>query len=547
MALGLPEGGELDQPIASWLDRPTVKDGLDNIGTQQPCVLVYSQLLPGITNVTDRAWYFGYYPWFIRAFEQRFPNASEAQFRDKLRRSDCLVTLVAERHAIALNDAEPPRHSGACPGTQKLGPAAAQVSRDGGVLLLSAFADRDEKNTKRYFKNALGGLGQYYLGSLRDEYCLLQGDPRKGVKYTLEHGESLATLSAAGLSEDKFFAAIEKDEVSTVELDELTSFCPCSLHEPSRCSAHNALLNLFFNDPGPSGMVRRRTLDLLLIFLSDANGAIGKDPVRAFLHACYSGCLLNGSWDLSDEYERTRMGWAIYARNEMLSLAWIAIFKICLDAMDESNPSPTVNALCEQLLRSTQIAYRPTGSFATLLDADRTSAPAVEAVNHADHEFAIWESLHGSRAPRFEDAARMLVRLVARFGDDVSCYAPAGVPPTAFAHYPLTLDTLNAIARQRWMGLDGVSWLRDLMLNVLIAHQRVAIRKMGQSGEDTLMFRANDRGYFRHRDQETVVATQPRLRQALQILRDLDLIAFSAGRLPAVTPRGFAQLKAIVR
>lgn len=537
----------MEQPIASWLDRPTVKDGLDNIGTQQPCVLVYSQLLPGITNVTDRAWYFGYYPWFIKAFEQRHPDASDLQFRDKLRRSDCLVTLVAERHAIALSDAEPQRHSGACPGTQKLGPAAAQVSRDGGSLLLSEFADRDEKNTKRYFKNPLGGLGQYYLGSLRDEYRLLHGDPRKGVKYTLEHGEGLAIQSAAGLAEEKFFAAIEKDEVSTIELDELASFCPCSLNEPSRHSAHQALVGLFFDDLGPSGIARRRTLDLLLIFLADADGAAGTDPVRAYLHACYSGRLPHGLWNLSEEHERTRTGWAIYARNEMMSLAWIAIFKSCLDAMDESEPPPTVNALCEQLLRSPQFSYRPAGPFATLLDLDRKSAPAIGESEHADHEFRIWGSLHGARTPQVEDAARMLVRLVGRFGNEVSCYSPVGVPATALVHYPLTLDTLNAIAHQRWTGLDGVSWLRDLMLNALVAHQRVAIRKMGQSGEDTLMFRANDEGYFRHRGQETVVATQPRLRQALQILRDLGLIAFSPGRLPALTPRGFAHLKAVGR
>jgi len=54
-------------------ERPTEKIGLDNLGTQQPCIAIYSRLLPGVTNVTDRASYSDFYPWFLRAFEQRFP------------------------------------------------------------------------------------------------------------------------------------------------------------------------------------------------------------------------------------------------------------------------------------------------------------------------------------------------------------------------------------------------------------------------------------------------------------------------------------------
>jgi hypothetical protein len=39
----------------AWVSPPQAIGGLDHLGTQAPCVLIYSQLLPGITNVTDRA------------------------------------------------------------------------------------------------------------------------------------------------------------------------------------------------------------------------------------------------------------------------------------------------------------------------------------------------------------------------------------------------------------------------------------------------------------------------------------------------------------
>src|SRR5262245_2615336 len=191
------------QQAFGWLERPQKKIGLDNLGTQQPCVAIYTRLLPGVTNVTDRAAYFGFYPWRIRAFEARYANASDATFREKLRLADCLMTLIAERHAITTQE-DIGRHSATCPGRQTLGPVAHQLS-DGSAAELARYADRSDENKTRYFKNPLGGLGQYYLGPLRDEYTILRGDPRNGVGYWLETGAPLADAYGEGLEVDLFF------------------------------------------------------------------------------------------------------------------------------------------------------------------------------------------------------------------------------------------------------------------------------------------------------------------------------------------------------
>lgn len=141
------------QEAIGWLERPLKKIGLDNLGAQQPCVTIYTRLLPGITNVTDRAAYFGFYPWFIRAFEARHPEASETQFRETLRLADCLMTLVAERHAIACGE-DIARHSATCPGRLTLGPVARDL-QPGQTVELGRYADRSESNPTRYFKNPL--------------------------------------------------------------------------------------------------------------------------------------------------------------------------------------------------------------------------------------------------------------------------------------------------------------------------------------------------------------------------------------------------------
>ena len=93
------------------------------------------------------------------------------------------------------------------------------------------------------------------------------------------------------------------------------------------------------------------------------------------------------------------------------------------------------------------------------------------------------------------------------------------MPPGSLSGYPLTLNSLRLHAQDSWARLSADKWLQALVCEVLVTHQRIAIRRMGQSGEDTLMFRSGDLGFFVHREMERIVETQPRLRQALQILR----------------------------
>ena len=259
----------MNAPTTAWVGRPVHRTGLDNLGTQQPCVLIYSYLLPGITNVTDRAIYYGFYPWFIRAFVRRRPDADGNYFRTELRKADCLLTLIAQRHGFITSDAYGGRHGGACPGTQKLGPAIHGLA-SGESLSLSRFADRAETNGDRYFKNPLGGLGQYYLGALRDEMGVLNGDARVGIQFIHEIADPIADDFASEAEEALFFKALEKDTLSSPDLDNLVAFCPCALADGKRPKAQARLIELVFGDSSldqQKSNRRRSALALLLSYL----------------------------------------------------------------------------------------------------------------------------------------------------------------------------------------------------------------------------------------------------------------------------------------
>src|SRR5688572_32836981 len=106
----------------AWVRPPQSVQGLDHLGTHAPCIDLYSRLLPGITNVTDRARYYSIYPWFIWAFDRRYPSADSAKFEQMYRRADCLLTWIAERHSQC-TDQQADKHAAGMIGRQKLVPA----------------------------------------------------------------------------------------------------------------------------------------------------------------------------------------------------------------------------------------------------------------------------------------------------------------------------------------------------------------------------------------------------------------------------------------
>lgn len=245
----------------AWVKPPNLIGGLDHLGSQAPCVLIYSQLLPGITNVTDRARYYSFYPWLIWSLEHRLPSdTDEATFIERFRRADCLFTLIAERHAQC-TDQDDERHGTGMVGRQKL-VSAVQRLKGGDVLKLSTFTHSE--SDRRYFKNRMGGLGQYYAGTLAD-LNVLDGQKKPWYRYTTEVGRPLAEAFDRSVPSDEFWDVVERGEVDQKKLDLLHAFCPCALRAPNS-DEHKQLLDIYFDRKRAyesEGTQRRHSLALI--------------------------------------------------------------------------------------------------------------------------------------------------------------------------------------------------------------------------------------------------------------------------------------------
>src|SRR6185503_5636107 len=138
---------------------------------------------------------------------------SEGRYVELYRRADCLYTLIAAQESKA---SENVRQAEAMIGRLRLLPALERLT-NGTALRLSDYATQDESE-ERYFKNRMGGLGQYYVGPLAELGICAKAPSGPWVRYTEEFGEVLADTIEAALPSEAFWAAVERDVITVEDL-----------------------------------------------------------------------------------------------------------------------------------------------------------------------------------------------------------------------------------------------------------------------------------------------------------------------------------------
>lgn len=525
----------------AWVKPPPQVGGLDHLAVQAPCINIYGRLLPGITNVTDRARYYSFYPWLIWAFDQRGWTKYDDKFVERVRRADCLFSMIALRHAI-ISGSEYEDHAGAMVGSNTLGPAVRELHASES-LTLSDYSRR--KGAKaRYFANKLGGLGQYYLGVLR-ELRILDGDATLGLKYTRQLGQLLAEHVDRGFDRKLFLDIIEADTATTLELDRLASLCPCQLQDNS--GEADILSDLFFAQSAfydSEALPRRRSLQSILQLgnlLAEEERDLSEN---VFIACAYSGALPSGiPWVRTASLMQNRARWATYARNELLSVAVQGLFFVLLDAYEESglrfdSSAEVVEWFLEQPESWRAMKDLGNNKVLTQLVAESTSwLPKMTQWIEENHEVQLTERIvQLCREPRSAEcrqeilllAMRALIALTKRAKAGESAYADLVFEEGYFRYYPINLRSFEYHTAQTWASLTGEKLLEWLLLNWGIeTHLRVALRKLRGQSQSTFRIRPSDRG-FEVIGVPLATHTRPRFNQAVRILKDIGALTKSA-------------------
>jgi hypothetical protein len=542
----------MDASIA-WVKPPSPKQGLDHLGSQAPCIALYTILIPGITNVTDRVRYYSIYPWIVQALEKSGLAADIGKFTEYFRRSECLLTLISERHQrqCQAND-----HGDAMVGRFALLPALDDLER-GIALNLSTYSTTEDGVSTRYFKNRLGGLGQYYLGSLHD-LGILDYSEKPWVRYTKQLGEPLANAVNSRVDGRLFVETLKNDRVTLKRLDELSSFCFCQLHADS--NEKRLLVELLFQakkDTDEGSENRKKSFGLLLSWIDKGDKqTFGRDRVGALRSSLYSwGADKPGAWEIPPSLRAIAEGWRLYERNDLLSVAVQAIFFAVLHKLRWTDRLPrTIAELRVWLATQPEVKGLSKKLGGTWRDAARKiadKAPPRIDWQASGHEESLRERLaaefkadHGIQdriGTILELALRVLLLLSIR-PTDVKGYSSCPLPTGYLIDYPVNLARFDdAVEEWRSMKLEEVVVLLATRWGIE-THLRIALRKLRVDSKSTFQITPTERELVVTEPILAPASTTPRMRQALRMLEDLSLVEPSGDAL-ILTQEGKRVLK----
>ena len=532
---------------SGWVKKTQHTKGQDPLGVQAPCISIYQQLMPGITNVTDRARYYSFYPWLVWAADQAAPSRTVDEFVDWVRRGDCLFSMIAVRHRVTSGDDSLNLHDGGMIGTQTLRGVVSRL-RDDEVLDLTQYSTMEPNDGKRYFQNRLGGLGQYYLGTLTE--LGLMGRFSGVIGFT-PAGEDLAVAFDVAVDRDLFVDTLRDGVITNDRLDALASFCPCCLKDAE--DEHGMLVDLFFGPdiPGVPDEVYRRSTLLAHLDLLDVLGGETAYGERVFRASTYAGAVPSGeAWSPAGALSEAREGWAAYQANELLSYATQTVFWTAWRMLERSSDLvPDAATFGAWFSRDTVVRNTAEGlgspAFEGALATITAQLPALTDLASPDHEINLLSELQsrvaepdGSDRDRLVLAARILLSVCARERGEAP-YGRLGFPLDYFRTHPINLISLGRLAADEWVGLSMSEWFGWLASRWGVeAHLRVALRKLRYQPKDTFHVVPTDNG-LKVVAEPTPVFTTPRFATTTQVLQDLGATARTPdGQTTALTEFG---------
>jgi hypothetical protein len=312
-----------------WAEYVSEASGRDPLAIQNSSVVIYSKLIAGITNVTNRIRYNGFYCWLFDLILKNTTKRNSLVEQIKyIRRGELLIAFI-----MAENYEKETGVSGRDYATNNLN---AKINLKKGADL-----EYKDKN-KLYWQNPSGIFGQYFKTVTRD--LNLINHPQKDLNiYTLtSKGQKLAAAFQNNLSKGTaklFWDSIYKGSIVSSELRELICF---AIHLIPNNSEESEIYKSLLIDQDDRKIEttyhRRNSIFLILEFMKQEGKAI-KKPTEAFLKYNFRKNL-NNKLTPND----TSIGWFLYEINEILHIAF-EYFHTCLLFSIEKFPTKLYDSI----------------------------------------------------------------------------------------------------------------------------------------------------------------------------------------------------------
>ena len=496
-------------------DRMTFINGLDPLALQTTSIATFTELLPGLNNVTGRIRYYSFHCWVLKMYAEVNRNTNPEEQKKFIRRSEYLISLISQFYKDI---------NRAIPGSNY---AYREVTLNGNEYhdLQAATFKADGKTEGTYWKYPFGAFGQYYVGSM-SEMNLIDHFSEEVQTYVLTEsskelfisGIDLATAFDKNITPEAkttFLSVVKKGKVNNQTLQELTQ--DFDMTKVPKSEEQELLAKMLIQKDSPllfeeePKSYRKNTIKLLLELIN-SSGKIIKD--RDFVNDAYYK-----KGEVDDEINPTLYGWYYYQFNEYWQIANTSILNGILANLHDNSGV--------QWDSVTHLINYTVDEVLLVLNES-------EEINSSDKVEDIIENLK-------TDEHTWLSTAVKSKGSSKIAFAVLAI----FAVYANNREDLNRLrdfSQRLGLSKDGEpsdyfltelyikkemafeTFLRNyLFKKIILRHQFVALRKMRTGNISTQKFVLED-FKIRYLGNFDASSTGPRLYNLLSFLEDLSIV-----------------------
>jgi hypothetical protein len=515
-----------------WAEGKGFINGRDPLGIQNSSVSIYAALLPGLNNVTDRLRYYGFYCWLLKRIDDKKLSFETRQDQyNYIRKAEYML-------AVYMSECEPEQQgiAGSAFAVRKL-----RESRAAGenFIDIKNGAEKHSGTEKGsvFWDFKAGILGQYYAGSLQDNYAGL-GLIRisAGFYFVTEVGKQLGAAygkTVGSIAEKLFDKTISSGILQLKDIVLLADFSISKIQLTSDEGKFytNSLFSTDFSLRTDSVLETTYRRDSLLLFLDSLTDFNEERDFQNLPELLYQKAGLIGQKSCSD----ASIGWFYYYCCERMHISVEFLFYAILKEIETKRQ--TIKAVSDTL---TSTCLKGFDNCYTNFPEEMMLSELIELVQEeSDVDYVgVMDS---------NDKGEGLVYAIEYF---LLTYKTVKVHENTFKTFTYTtrtrdkngtaLDWAHYVDKKLSSPID--KFIAELLIKIMNDHLHVAYSKMGNGDEQVHKFILEDNNLI-HINNIAPRFTTPRLKTVRNFLQDVGIIKFDEKEGYIITKAGEEILK----
>lgn len=476
--------------VMSWTERAD-KRGLDPLGIQNAGIALYQSLVPGISNVTLRVRYYGFYCWVSYMYANADVTTDRKAWRTRIRRAEAALALISS-------------NAGNESGVGGIDWANYRLGL--GEEVIDFVGATDDGPARQYLAQSLFN-GAYFTQMFEmgifvvGENGIERTHNVTGVDLAKAFGQSIGTEVEALLD-----AVIKKGVVTRAELASLAPASPGAIPLASNeRSTYEDLLFARLVDL-EKDVSRARTLRLIL----ETAARIGRRPDAGDIRWALFDA------DFTADLEGQRVLWEAYQCQDLFQVANAALLEWSSQIMGDAGKS--IAELTED------VSHR-----LVLMSVDQEDISWGETVQTTD-PFAFdfegaWNTLIGRRGS-VEDKAWLAIQTIAAIASRLQ--ARPDLDDAVRSSLEVRGNARSIVSEIDWLQARSTMPIAEIIPQFIVdrvvrRHSWVAMLKLRRQRDYTFLFELRDGRFVRRRGYAPAPNT-PRLDPSVQFLVDIGLI-----------------------